>query len=336
MDIKGLFTAAANSLYFLDAYAFLRRKITKSQVAILTYHRVCPKIESWYSVPVSPQSFEQQIRYICRHFEVISLDELVQYIRRRNTLPEKSIVVSFDDGHKDTYTYAYPILKKYDVPATVFLTTGNITNRSIFWWDKVGYSIQNTKKTQIILDEIGTFSIQSKSNKYRTTYLIVNRLKNLSEERKNFLIDKLIEQCQVNISPNLGRELLLTWDEIKEMNNNGINFGAHSVNHQFLTKIPLELVKYEIRQSKKDIEENLGVKVTAFAYPYGDCNPEVINFVREAGFNCAVSVSPGKLVSIKDNTYKLPRILSTQNFSKFKTILCGFWGDWVTVFPTSK
>jgi peptidoglycan/xylan/chitin deacetylase (PgdA/CDA1 family) len=336
MDIKGLFAATANALYFLDAYAFLRRKITKSQVAILTYHRVCPEIESWYSVPMSPQALEQQIRYIRRHFEVIPLDELVRYIRRRNTLPEKSIAISFDDGYRDIYTYAYPILKKYSIPATIFLTTGNITDRSLFWWDKVGYSIQNTKNTQFSLDEIGKFFIQPKSNKYRTNYLVVDRLKELPEERRNFLVNKLIEQCQVNISPDLGRELMLTWDEIKEMNNNGISFGAHSVNHQFLTKIPLELAKYEIRQSKRDIEENLGVKVTAFAYPFGDCNPELVNFVKETGYKYAVSVSQGKLISVKDDTYKLPRILSTQKFSKFKTMLCGLWGDWVTVFPVRK
>jgi peptidoglycan/xylan/chitin deacetylase (PgdA/CDA1 family) len=336
MDIKGLFTATANALYFLDAYSFFRRKITKSQVAILTYHRVCPEIESWYSVPVTPQALEQQIQYIRHHFKVISLDELARYIERRDALPEKSIAVTFDDGYKDIYTYAYPILKKYSIPATIFLTTSNITRKSIFWWDKVGYSIRNTKNTQFNLDEIGEFSLQPKSNKYRATYNIVDKLKELSEEKRNFLIDKLIEQCQVNISPDLGRELILTWDDIKEMSHNGISFSSHSVNHQFLTKIPLESAKYEISQSKRDIEEKLGGQVTAFAYPFGDFNPELVNFVKEAGYKCAVSVSPGKLISIEDDTYKLPRILSIQNFSKFKTMVCGLWGDLVTVFPTMK
>lgn len=336
MDIKELIAATANSLYLLDAYAFLRRKITKSHVAILAYHRVYPETDNWALNSISPPSFEQQIQYVSRYYEVISLDELAQCIRLKNAPPRKSIVVSFDDSYRDIYTYAYPILKKYNVPATVFLNTGNIKNRSLYWWDKVLYCIRNTNKTQINLSEIGNYYLQPKSDKFRIAFMIIRRLKKLSEERKNLLVDKLIEECQVDIPNDLGRELILTWDEIKEMSNSGISFGTHAVNHLCLTDIPLESAKYEITQSKKDIEENLGVKITAFAYPYGDCNPELTDFVKAAGFNCAVSVSLGKLINIKDNPYMLSRISPPQSFGKFKTILCGLWGDLVTIFPANK
>jgi len=262
----------------------------------------------------------------------MSLDELAQYIRLKNTLPEKSIAVSFDDSYRDIYTYAYPILKKYNVPATIFLNTGNIKNRSLYWWDEVQYSIKNTNTTQINLDEIGNYNLQPESNKFRVAFTVVSRLKKLSEKRKNLLVGKLIEECQVDIPDNLGRELILTWNEIKEMSNSGISFGTHAVNHLCLTDILLESAKYEITQSKKDIEENLGVKITAFAYPYGDCNPELTDFVKAAGFNCAVSVSLGKLINIKDSPYMLSRISPPQSFGKFKAILCGLWGDLVTIF----
>jgi peptidoglycan/xylan/chitin deacetylase (PgdA/CDA1 family) len=336
MDIKGLFAVTANSLCFLDTYAFLRKKITKSQVAILLYHRVCPETDNWAFNSISLPNFEQQIQYVSRYYEVISLDELVQCIRNRNALPKKSIVVSLDDGYRDNYTYAYPILKKYKIPATIFLVTGNIRNRSLFWWDKVLYSIKNTNTTQINLSEIGNYYLQTKSDKFRIASLVISRLKKLPEERKNFLIDKLVKQCQINISNNLGNELILTWDEIKEMSNSGISIGAHSVNHPILTNIPLELAKYEIGQSKKDIEENIGIKITSFSYPNGDCNPELVNCVKEIGFSCAVSVSPGMLVGIKDDIYELNRISPPQDINKFKALLCGFWGDLVTVFPINK
>ena len=117
MDVKGLLAAVANHSRFLDAYGFVRRKLTKSQVAILIYHRVSPKQDTWSLEPLSPQSFEMQMKYFCQNYEIISLDGLVECIKQGKPLPEKAVVITFDDGYKDNYCYARPILKKYHVPA---------------------------------------------------------------------------------------------------------------------------------------------------------------------------------------------------------------------------
>jgi len=327
MEMKGVTASIANHSGFLDAYAFLRRKLTKSQVAILAYHRVYPNKDNWSLEPTSPRTFEQQMEYFCRRYEILSLDKLVQYIHHGKSLPEKAVVITIDDGYKDSYLCAYPILKKNRIPATIFLVTGHIGTANLFWWDRVSYVIHHISVEQLSLDELGSHSLWSEPDKSRANLIVTERLKKLPEERKNLLIDKLFQLSGVEIPVDLGRELILSWDEVKEMSNGDISFGAHSVTHPILTNMPLEQAKYEIIQSKKDIEEKLGQRVTAFSYPNGDFNAELVSFIKETGFTCAVSISPNKLISPKDRLYGLSRIAAIENSNKFKGMSCGLWGD---------
>ena len=327
MEIKALAASTANHLGFLDAYALLRRKLTNSQVAILIYHRIYHGQDNESTGTLSPKTFESQIQYFCRNYEILSLENLVQYIQQRKNLPKKAVVITFDDGYKDNYLYAYPVLKKYHIPATIFLTTGHIGTGKLFWWDKVNYVIQHTAVSQLDLAELGSYSLQSELVKFHVSFIITERLKELPDEEKNFLIEKLLSTSGVNIPADLGKEFMLSWDEVKEMNNDGIAFGAHSVNHPILTRLPLEHAKREIIQSKKDIEEKLGRPVTAFSYPNGEFNPELVKFIKESGFTCAVSVLPGKLITCEDDPYKLSRITPIKDLNKFKAMLCGLGQD---------
>ncbi len=145
MKVKQLVASAANYTGTLAAYAFLRRKITNSQVAILLYHRISPA-EDTYHRPLDPVSFREQIKYIADNFKILGLEQLAGMIRSGRSLPEKAAVITIDDGYRDSYDYAYPILQEYEVPATVFVVTGNLDNRELFWWDRVEYILKHTTK----------------------------------------------------------------------------------------------------------------------------------------------------------------------------------------------
>jgi len=327
-EVKGLVAAVANHLGFLDSYAFLRREVTKSQVAILLYHRTCPEKGNWSLGALTPQGFEKQMEYLCRNYEMLALEELVHCIQRRKPLPRKAVVVTFDDGYRDSYLYAYPILKRNHIPLTMFLSTGYIGSiDKLFWWDKVSYLIWHAAVKEVDLDELGSYSLQSKPDKLHARHIITERLKKLSDQRKNLLIEKLHHISGVEIPAGLGRELILTWDEVREMSNNGIIFGAHSVNHPVLTNLPLERAKWEIIHSKKDIEEKLGKEVTAFSYPNGDFGPELVKFIKGSGFSCAVTAGSSKLVASKDDPYELSSIGPGEDLNKSEAMLCGLWGD---------
>ena len=120
MDYKRSFGTpmayVANHLGLLDAYSFMRRGLLQAGAGILIYHQVgeCGKYPLPFS-PISADEFENQLRYLCRKYEVAPLSGLVQCIQEGKPLPKKAVAITFDDGYKDNYLNAYPVLKKYNV-----------------------------------------------------------------------------------------------------------------------------------------------------------------------------------------------------------------------------
>ena len=331
MGIKETVANATNRFGILNCYSSVRRSITKSQVAILIYHSICPKKDNWILGPLSPESFETQMKYFTQNYEILSLDKLVQYANSGKSFPKKAVVITFDDGYKDNYLYAYPILKKYKIPATIFLTTGYIGGSELFWWDKVAYVIESdTSIKNLNLKDLGSYPLQSELDRTRAKLKICERLTKLSNDNKNSIIENLLDIFQVEIPHDLSKKIILSWKEVKEMDKAGITFGAHSVNHPILINMPLEQTKNEIVQSKQDIEEKLGKEVTAFSYPNGNYNAEIVELIKKNGFTCAVSVYPGmppKLINPKDSVYHLARIGTYEDLNRTKILLSGLSGD---------
>ena len=143
------------------------------------------------------------------------------------------------------------------------------------------------------------------------------------------MIERLVSQAGVRLPDTLGKELILSWDDVREMSDNGVTFGAHTVTHPTLTKLPLKQAEYEIAKSKKDIEEKLNRIVTAFSYPYGclgDFDSEIKQIVQKSGFTCAVTVIP-RLITPETDLYELPRINPGGDINTLKISLSGLYPD---------
>jgi peptidoglycan/xylan/chitin deacetylase (PgdA/CDA1 family) len=313
-------------LRFFDAYAYLKRKHIGSQVAITTYHRVPFSRQNWsIRSQVTLRSFENQIQYLRQNFAILSLDELRQALQRKS-LPKRAVVITFDDGYRDNYLYAFPILKKYSIPAMFFLTTGHIGVGKPFWQDRVGYLIHHAMVGHLELDELGSYTIRSAFDRSRATFMIRDNLERLPEQRKNCLIEKLADVCRADIPDDFGSQLVLSWAEVEEMHQDGAEFGAHSVTHPFLTDLPSAQARWEIQQSKEDIERRLGEEVRFFSYPMGQCSSEIVRIVKECGFAGAVTTD-WSWISPRSDPYRLGRIPMTESQSKSAALLSGFVGD---------
>ena len=326
----------ANFIGFFDIYSLLRGHI-KSQAAIIVYHRVGSK-DAWSLDSVSVQGFEAQIKYLNKYYNILSLSELTELIQEKKPLPKRVVVLTFDDCYKDIYLYAYPILKKYSAPATIFLTPGHIGTGNLFWWDKIGYVLWNTKLKSLDLGELRDVSLNSPKDKLSAISLIVGRFKRVPEEEKNALIEKLIHISGVFFPTGIEREVISSWDEVKEMSENGIDFGAHTITHPILTKVSPDQMRYEITQSKKEIVEKLGRPVTSFSYPNGmpaDYNSETINILKMNGFTCAVTGIP-RMVALKSDLYELGRIEPGVDFRSFKLYVSGLYPDVISILSKSR
>lgn len=175
-------------------------------------------------------------------FNVISLGEVTKYICENRPFPPRTVAITFDDGYKNVYTEAYPLLKKFGFQATVFLVVGHC----------------------------------GKNNQWNG---------------------------QPKGIPTLN---LLGWDEIIEMANAGIEFGAHTMSHPNLSKIPFEQAVDEISNSKSLIQKYLGKDILFFAYPYGRQTEKIKGFVKDQFYGtCSTQLG---FVTLKSDVYSLPRI----------------------------
>jgi peptidoglycan/xylan/chitin deacetylase (PgdA/CDA1 family) len=327
LELAGLAAGFANKFGMLDGYRVLRKCLVKPQAAILMYHRVEPRKNLWffpYSITVS--DFENQLKYLLKHYTILSLEELVENIYERKPISKKAVTLTFDDGYKDNYLYAYPILKKYGVPATIFLTTGPIDSGELFWWDKILYVVQHTTRDVLEIDEIGSFPLRSSGERIRAASSLLKRLAGFPEPEKNLLIERIVRMSAVNIPAGLGKDVNLSWADVREMNRSGINIGAHSVTHPILTKLSPEQVEGEVIQSKKAIEERLDREVTAFSYPGGRFSKGTTDFLKESGFRCALT-SIARMTNLESNPYELGRIVGGWTYAVFKAMLFGLYPD---------
>lgn len=249
----------------------------KNRAVVLMYHRIIDDalLLNPHVVSASVEAFEQQMQYLSKHYHVVSAEEFA----KMTTIPPKTVVITFDDGYADNYTNAFPILKKYALPAIIFLTTGNMDAKQLFWWDQVAYAVYSASEEKLSIPQLGEIPLD---NKETAVSQICEYLKTISNKDKEAIIAHLVKDL-----PRLDAEsLFLTWEMVREMQTSRITFGAHTLHHPILTRVSDEAAIHEITESKRRIEEATHTPVTMFAYPNGtaqDMSPVLDDAARALG-----------------------------------------------------
>lgn len=317
-----------DQIQLLDACRYLRGQLTHD-VTILMFHYVGPS-PKYLIESVDTTAFTKQMQYLSQHYHVCPLEDVANALLNGTQLDQNTAVITFDDGYHDFYSHAYPILQKYDLPATVFITTGYVNTLQPFEWDELEFLLLSTNQNHVSLDdasqnhqEIPTSTLPQRLEAISTISAILSQL---PHNRKTKVLANLRDQIDV-IQPEYAITPALTWDEIIEMSEHNIHFGAHTVTHPILTAIPISEAKSEILESKHELERHLNQAVTAFAYPTGreeDFNPEIIAILKDAGFLCSVTAIPGT-VSTSSDRYAMKRLGSGRSFTDMKFILSGLY-----------
>ena len=286
----------------------------KSVPLIFYYHRVCDPEDDFLASPdlvVSKNNFEKQMQFIKEEFNVLPLDVVIGHFKKGKRLSCRDIAITFDDGYIDNYINAYPILKKYSIPATIFITTGYIGSNNLLWWDRLSLIIKAMRNTEIKWDDFSSALLTRKlknilSNKKalkRSLTPLTDYLKSIGGDKRETIIHEL-GKTVLNSESFLPRQrIFLSWQEIKEMSGNGITFGSHSHTHAILTEIDGESLNRELSLSKELIRENMGVEVKGFSYPDGCLVDRVKGAVIKNGYHYAVQTN-------RSGTRYLPDIYS--------------------------
>jgi len=282
-------------------FRFVYRLIFKNPIRIIYTHHIIDKADKDYEFLkcidfFDTQEFIKKIKYLKKHYTFISLEDAVELLKHKKRLANR-IVLTFDDGYRSVYERAFPILKKYNVPAVVFLTVDFLENKRISWFDKLILLISRTEEQEFKTDKISAkkFRLGTKKEKKRTFLEINKYLKTIPDDEKDAILNELEQRLGGKTCRSQNKEnLMLNWEQIDKMRASGlISFGAHTRTHPILSNISLDRAEREILTSKRIIENRLNVPVKFFAYPGGCLNPAIKKIVRASGYLAALTTRSG-------------------------------------------
>ncbi len=337
--LKAATWRALGELYSVSGLSRFRHQ---GRVIVLTYHRVVPQkvVKREHIQPgmyVLEESFAAHIAYLREHFTILSLDELLDLWRTNQVKSDRSYcVITFDDGWRDNYQFAFPILRRYAVPATIFLATDFIGTTRWFWPDRMMLVLERARaqtSAPAIRDEVsamladtvgvrqsaddGSF-LSLKSGRPIDSGTIIELCKEVKVDEIEALIDRL--GCVLGMDLPSER-VLLDWTEVCEMASQGVSFGSHSCSHRILTNIPLLEVSRELIESRNAMLQHGVTPSSAFCYPNGNFNPGIQKLVRESGYRAAVGCEIGLEGERPGDPYALKRVSLHEDSSSSDPLL---------------
>lgn len=273
----------------------------RNRLTVLAYHRIAdrdtPQFDTYApNVSATPAEFADQVDFIKQHFHVVSLPDVLGWLRGEVELPPYPALITFDDGYRDNFDNALPVLRSRDLPAVVFLATDCIGSSAPFYWDLAAYCFNLTRQTSVDLPLLGRRSWQHRHQREAILDSWIEALKRCEESDKKAAVAELPGRLQVSVADDAFADLHLTWAQIREMQSSGVQMGAHTRSHPILSRIPLARAREEIVQSKAVIQAETGTEVVSFAYPNGgreDFGPEHRTLLRQAGIQAGFSLLPG-------------------------------------------
>lgn len=276
------------------------------RLLILMYHRVLDTHDPLRPGEMPAQAFAKHMGVLSRFFNVLPLVEACRLLKS-GSLPSRAACITFDDGYADNLEVAWPILKRFGLPATVFVSTGYLDGGRM-WNDSIIESVRRINGNELNLEDIGLGRHDIGSNTQRVAAIddLLPRLKHLEPERRAELTQALVDRAE----GRLPDDLMLRADQVREMSRCGIEIGAHTITHPILKSIDDGTAAIEINESRRILEEIVGSPIAAFAYPNGkpgvDYDSQHVQMVKDAGFECAVSTSVGT-ASASGDIFQMPR-----------------------------
>ena len=266
----------------------LRRR-ERPVLQIFQYHRINDDGDPFLG-GLAIEAFRAQMQYLARTFPIVSLDEIAK--GEFHDQHPYCAAVTFDDGYRDNFVCAFPILKRLGIPATIFLATGYIETGQLPWYDQVRLAFKLSTRAHFCIDRGGPGgSLKVACSRLSVMERTLGWLRRTPESERRSALDQVFHELGVASDVNLAGEML-RWEDIRQMSKHKISFGGHTVTHPVLSRIPAADLKPEIEGSKRTIEKRLQKPVEHFAYPFGraeDFNSDAKHAVRAAGFTTAVT-----------------------------------------------
>lgn len=306
--------------------SLLRKASAWRGLLVLNYHRIGNAAGSPFDralFSATEETFDRQVRFLAQNFDVVGLHDLGQVLRLESRRPGgrgRYVMITFDDGYRDNYLAAYPILRTYDAPAVFFLATGFLDQDRVPWWDDVAWMVRNSRQSGLAANawtiEPVRFDEPDRAHAIRG---LLRTYKSLSGRETDAFLDFLAEATgSGRCPPELAADEWMTWNMVREMRAGGMAFGAHTVHHPVLANLSAEEQNHEICESQLRIEYELGEEITAFSYPVGKpgtFDASTCQVLLRLGFDWAFSYSGGYCRPGEYDRFRIPRMAVEEDLS---------------------
>jgi peptidoglycan/xylan/chitin deacetylase (PgdA/CDA1 family) len=305
---------------------FVRRKTPGA--VVMMYHRIVDHRQDPWDLCVSPANFSDQLQKLSNQFDIIPMYRLAERLQLKEPL-KNLLAITFDDGYMDNYQTGKPILEKYKMPATFYLTTKFKTGGK-YWWDELEQLILNTP----VLPEAATINLHGKvitlllgdskilnesvtrqnaawrygkplsNSRLKLYYECWDTIKRMNIDDQKIALQEIKNWAGISV---VSTPPLMSEQQIKALaSSNLFEIGGHTINHPALGTLSSHQQHEEIEGCKKGLENIVPQTMMGLAYPYGHYNDQTPVLTKNCGFKYAVTTEE-KMVTGRDSIYEIPR-----------------------------
>ncbi len=299
------------------------------ELTVAMYHYVRPLKETRYPEikGLDLVDFENHIKYLQKKYHLITIEQLDAYYSNNEKIPDQSCLLTFDDGYRDHFDYVFPILHKHKIQGSFYAPIQTIKGNLVLDVNKIHFLLAATTDKNILVKEILDFVNQHKdehqllsAEEYFQKVAVANRFDpkevifikrmlqiELPELLRNKLTNKLfIEHLKMD-DATFRNELYMNMNQVKEMIQNGMHFGAHGNTHCWLSRLNYQDQLNELIASKNFLINDCQMKLLTLSYPYGMYNEDTLKISNELGFKLAFTTQFKKATLSNENPLLMPR-----------------------------
>ncbi|MDR1480126.1 MAG: polysaccharide deacetylase family protein [Planctomycetaceae bacterium] len=321
-----LFKEKLKTLLLKSGAFRLRQMMLPRSVLILAYHSVATdwRKQADYitrGITTDADIFEDHMRILRQEYNPITLEEVSDGLRGTFSLPPRSIVVTFDDGFADNYSVAAPIMERYGIRGTIYLTVGATLRQELPWFCRTNFLFQRAKNKNIILTDKKTnrtWHLGDQLENREALVLYCHPCARLSGDELSDYVSGLESWFGFGLDLKEVRGMM-TFEQARELRQRGHIIGNHTFSHCNVAHIPRELLQLEMVESNEILERELGEPVEHFSYPHPCLNPQwndaTLAETEKLNYKTAVLTSFGQVTS-RRSPLLLPRILLNNQDNK--------------------
>jgi peptidoglycan/xylan/chitin deacetylase (PgdA/CDA1 family) len=305
----------------------------RSVATILMYHSIPAEQEAQWMDPyncLSAKTFENQMKFLAQHRQVISIEQLIQQLEKGEPIRRGTVVITFDDGYRNNFTIAAPILAKYNLPATIYLATGYIDTQQNQWIDTLYTAFRSASKHRLNLSSwedqrLKEWNLAEQKQREQAYSEIADYLIEADTAERLDLLNEIDQQLAPTAYPP---RLTLTWDEVRQLQQQypNITLGVHTSNHLDLSTHS-EKTAQEMELSIEHMATATGIRPKHLSFPYNRYNAQAQAQVAAAQISSAVAIASDPVVRLNTSCYALPRLAAPQSMLLLRSWTNGGFPD---------